>query len=161
MPRPVEGVPYAGPLVADLSAIAGKLIDLPPGAMSGLRAEQSGIGDVLAELSTAAPTLPVVAEPHAEIVALTATIAEIRTMRGIVDKMAEVLEESEAKYEHERENALSMVADSVKSAAKRKGGAGVLAGFEATLEYVAQPGVKAAATRKKNAEAKKAAGNGR
>ncbi|MFT3770762.1 MAG: hypothetical protein QM820_35510 [Minicystis sp.] len=161
MSSPVEGQPYVGPHYADITALMGKLIDLPRGAMSGLRAEQPGMTEVITELEGAAPTLPAVAEPYAEFVQHTATIAQIRAARVIVDKMAEVLEESEAKYTHERENALSMIVDAVKSSAKRKTGAGLLAAFEDTIAYVAQAALKAAQTRKKNAEAKKdAAKNG-
>ena len=149
---------FTGTLVADVTTLGGKLFDLPPGELPKLQREKEGMGGVVDELLTAAPTLPVVADPYAKFTAHTALLAQIRAARVVVDKIAEVLAESEAKYEHERENALGMIVDAVKSAAKRSGGAALKAAFEKTLAYVAQTGVKAAATRKKNAAAKKAGG---
>jgi hypothetical protein len=158
MADPVQIAPYAGTLVADLTALGGKLIDLPPGGMVGLRREQPGMADVVTELETAAPTLPAVKVHYDEFVEHTKTLAQIRAGRAIVDKLAEVLAETEAKLEHERENALAMIVDAVKSAAKRKGGTGALALFEKSIHYLAQAGLRAAETRRRNAEAKKGDG---
>lgn len=156
MAHQVEGQVFTGAHVADASPLGGKLYDLPPGETQGLQREKEGMSDVVVELETAAPTLPVIAEPYTQFVALTALIGQIRAARVVVDKLAEVLAESEAKYEHERENAVGMIVDAVKSAAKRNGGEALKAIFEKTLAYAAQVGVKAAITRQKNAAAKKA-----
>ncbi|MFT3768255.1 MAG: hypothetical protein QM820_22625 [Minicystis sp.] len=160
MGHQVQGQVFTGTLVTDVTAMGGKLFDLPPGEVARLRREKPGMDGVVSELETAAPTLPAAAAPYAEFVSHTATLAKIRAARVIADKISEVLVESEAKYEHDRENALGMIVDAVKSSAKRAGGKALLAAFEKSLAYVAQSGVKAAQTRKKNLAAKKAAASG-
>lgn len=160
MAHVVQGQLFVGTLVADVTTLGDKLFDLPPGEMQRLRREQEGMAEVVSELESTASTLPAAAAPYAEFVEKTATLQKIRAARVIADKISEVLAESEAKHEHERENALSMLVDVVKSTAKRTGDKAVLATFEKSVAYVAQTGVKAAKTRKKNLEAKKAGGNG-
>ncbi len=163
MSQPVIGQPYTGPLFVDASTLAGKLVDIPPGGTARLRTEQEGMDEVIAELAAAAPSLgAVVQEPYDVFVSCTDNLAQIRAARAVVDKLAEVLAESEAKHEHDRENAVSMIVDAARSAARRKGDPAILAAFEKTIGYAAQAAQKAARTRKKNAETKKGgeAGNG-
>lgn len=61
------------------------------------------------------------------------------------EKVLEVLKESEALYEHERENTISQMADAVRSTAKRESNPGLLAPFEKLLRYNSQIADKAAA----------------
>jgi hypothetical protein len=78
-------------------------------------------------------------------------LARVRAARLLVDKAAEVLAETEAVLEDQREAEIGVVVDSVKSAGRRKD-ASLLAPFEKTIRYNAQVGVRAAKTRKKNAQ---------
>jgi len=118
---------------------------------------------VIAELAQSVPTVGVASgvpiEVYDHVKLCTDRLAQIRAARVIVAKLAEVLVESEAKYEHERENDLSLMADAVRSRAHRKRDSSLLAGFQETLKYCAQTAEKAAKTRKKNAAAKKKAGS--
>jgi hypothetical protein len=152
--------PYSGPTTIDLQAIASILIDLHPGAMKSLRSEKEGIIEVINELSQNVPTIGAKAgispEIYAEFVAANDNLTKIRAVRAVVSKLAEVLEESEAYYEHLRENSVSIISDSVRSAAHRKGDA-IKASFEKTLKYNSQYADKAAKTRRKNAKAGAAA----
>ncbi len=153
---------YPGPFQVDLTALDGALYDLPPGEMQYLRVEREGMPLVVAELAQSVPSVGIAAGVPAEVFThvnlCTDRLQQIRAARAIVAKLAEVLVESEAKYEHERENDLSIIVDAVRSVAHRKGDPSLLAAFEQTLKYCAQTAEKAAKTRKKNADAKKANG---
>ena len=53
-PFPPAGIPSSSvkaPAIIDLSDIKDELIDLAPGAMKGLRAEQAGVSEVIQELT--------------------------------------------------------------------------------------------------------------
>lgn len=121
-----------------------------------LRSEQEGINDVIEELKQSVPALgskgAISPDVYAHFVACTGNLDKIRAARVIVDKLAEILDESEAYYEHEREGDISMIADAVRSAARRKDDS-IRASFERTLKYNSQAAEKALKTRRKNAEA--------
>jgi hypothetical protein len=158
----VQGQPYTGPFVADLTVLAPKLIDLPPGGKANLRTEKEGMDDVVTELNVAVPSAAGAAagvpmDAYKVFVETTEDIAKIRAARAVVNKMAEVLEETEALKVHERENAVGLMVDAVTSSARRKRDRSLLAPFEKTIAYNGQTANKAAKTRKRNAEAKKAA----
>jgi hypothetical protein len=152
---------YTGPTTIDLKEIALLLVDLAPGAMRGLRSEQPGVEDVMAELEKSIPAIGAKAgvslEVHAHLVDTRETILKIRAARRLIDKVAEVLEESEAYHEDQQETDISMIASSARVAARRRDES-ILAAFEKTLAYNAQIAKKASKTRKKNkAEAEAAA----
>jgi hypothetical protein len=152
---------YNGPTTIDLTAIALLLVDLAPGAMRGLRSEQPGVEDVMAELEKSVPAIGAKAgislEVFAHLVETRGTILKIREARQLVDKIAEVLEESEAYHEDQQEIDISMIAGSARTAARRRDES-ILAAFEKTLAYNAQIAKKALKTRRKNkAEAEAAA----
>jgi hypothetical protein len=89
---------------------------------------------------------------YAHFVACTENLEKLRAARIVVDKLAEILEESEAFYEHEREADISIIADAVRSAARRKDDS-IRAPFAKTLKYNSQVAEKAVKTRRKNAQA--------
>lgn len=161
MSKQVPAQPYTGPFSADMTHLNGKLVDLPKGALSLLRAEREGIAEVSAELSKLAPSVISAAgvpqDAMQDFAARTALLTEIRAQRAVIDKMAEVLRETEAKVEHDRENDISMIAESVKTIARLRGNPSLLAAYEKTLQYSSQTARKGAKTRKKNAEAKQEA----
>lgn len=148
--------PYTGPFAVDLQPLSSILVDLKPGAMRFLRSEQEGIGEVVEELKQNVPVLGAKAaispDVYAHLVTCTSNLEKIRAVRALVDKLAEILEESEALYEHEREADISIIADAVRSAARRKDDS-IRASFERTLKYNSQIAEKAVKTRRKNAQA--------
>jgi hypothetical protein len=147
--------PYTGPVSIDLTADAALLIDLPPGGTQRLRREQDGIEGVLEELELAVPkhggAAGITPELYSRFKTCTEELAKIRAARHAVDKLAEVLRESEAYKEDIREGFLSMMCKAVKSAAQHDAPS-VVAPFEKTLKYNAQRAEKAVKTRRRNAE---------
>lgn len=159
MSKQVPAQPYTGPFSADVTHLNGKLVDLPPGGTQLLRAEREGIAEVSTELANVDPSLVVAAgvpqEAMQHFTARTSLLEDIRAQRAVVDKIAEVLRETEAKVEHERENDISMIAESVKTMARLKGDPSLLATYEKTLKYASQSAQKAVKTRRKNTEGKR------
>ncbi|HSN96736.1 MAG TPA: hypothetical protein VLS89_00515 [Candidatus Nanopelagicales bacterium] len=146
---------YTGPLTIDLTNLGPALVDIAPGGRRGLRKTQQGIDGVLFELSKSIPSrgeeVGIAPKLYQRMLECNEHLDKIRMAREIVDKLAEVLRESDAKYQDEREAIIGQVADAVKSAARRKDSS-LLAPFEATVAYNAQVGVRAAKTRRKKAE---------
>jgi len=148
---------YTGPFSISLDPeLVGKIYDLAPGGKQRLRREKEGIEEVVEELAKNVPSkgadAGISAEVYGRFVDSTDALARIRAAKLVVAKLAEVLDESEAQHEHERETWIGMMVDSVKSTARRVD-ATIAAPFAKTLEYNARPGVKANKTRRKNAEA--------
>jgi len=148
--------PYAGPVLVDLTALTGFLVDLPRGGKQRLRRERPSFDKVEKELAQSIPahgtTAGIPAAPYDHFVECTERLKQIREAKHLVAKLAEVLDESEAHYEHERETDISHIADAVRSAAHRKNRS-LTAHFEETLRYNSEPGEKAVRTRRKNAQA--------
>lgn len=150
----VPGEPYSGPLAFDLSYMRGLLFDIVISNTARLRREQPGVETVVQELdnSVAVHGAPagVSGDVYARFLRFNDNLAKIRAVLGPLEKLLEVLKESEAKYEHERENTISQMADAVRSTAKRESNPGILAPFEKLLRYNSQVAAKAAKTRRKN-----------
>jgi hypothetical protein len=148
---------YVGTFLIDLTHLSGLLYDIARGAMRGLRRERPGLVEVIAELATQFPAVGAAAgispNAYARFAQATEHLAKIRAERGAVDKLAEVLKESEALYENERENAISQMADAVRSTAKREKNPGLSAPFEKLLRYNSQTADKAVKTRRKKTAA--------
>ena len=148
---------YTGPVKVDATAVAPILIDLPPGAKRGLRTAGAGIAGVLTELAAAMPTngaaAGVSAAVYAAMVTNSTSIAELTALLAVAAKLAEVLDETMALLDDQREQQLSQIADAIRSTAKRTKNAGIEAPFQKTLAYKAATADKAVKTR----EAKKAA----
>jgi len=150
-------LPYSGPQTIDLSPVASLLVDMASGALRGLQREKPGIDMVAAELASSVPMFGVKASISADVYTNFTNwhdlIMKIRTLRLLVEKVAEVLAESEAYYEDQREIAISLIVMAVRTSAQRKDES-IRAAFEKTLTYNAQTAMKAVKTRRKNAEAK-------
>jgi hypothetical protein len=150
---------YTGALTIDITSLKDDIIDLKPGAMQRLRREKPGIESVLSELASTKSKhedAGISATVYGRILTRTQKLEVIREKSAIVAKMAEVLLESEVWLEHDRENDISLLVDSVKSTEHRTGSP-VTALFEDTIKYNGQFAEKAAKTRKKNALAAGAA----
>lgn len=150
---------YAGKLIVDLTPVADFLVDLPQGTLQVLRVKKDGMGAVIEELAVSVPAYGaaacIPADVYAHFVTRTNKLGQIRAAREAVTKLAEILAESEANVVHERENDVGLMVDAARSASRRKGDPALVAPFEKTIAYNGQTGVKAAQTRKRNAEAKK------
>jgi hypothetical protein len=145
---------YIGPTKADLDPILDIVIDLPENGKKGLRRQQRGIAEVLAELATAVTVhggeAGITSEMYARITKPTENLEKIRAMRLVVDKIAEVLDESEVYNEHVREEGLSVVCKAIRANAQSLGPS-ITAPFQKTLKYNSQIADKAVRTRAKNA----------
>ena len=141
------GQPYTGPLSFDLTAIAPILIDQPPGTLRGMRRDQPGIDDVIHELAGAVKSngteAGVAGHAYQRFLDSTEKLTKLRLNSAALLKMAEVLVETEATYENEREQALSQTVDAVKSTAKRSKNPAILAPFEKSIRYTQQASTKA------------------
>lgn len=148
---------YCGPVTIDVSREGEILYDIPAGATHRLRRERPGIPDVLRELAIQIPahgeSAGIVPQTYKEILVATDAIDRLRAARTDVAKLLEVITESEAKFVHERENGLSLMADAVRATARRSADPSVLAPFEKLLEYNSQAAIKAVKTRRRNAKA--------
>lgn len=145
--------PYQGDLVVDLQPLKGVLLDAVHGATRGLRREKPGIEKALSEIKQNIPA-------HAEILgvtpnicehaaALTERIALIRKMRVQIDKLAEVLAETEAFTEDELEGDIGLIVNAVRRASIRKDPT-IVALFEETIRYHGQHALRAHKSRLKN-----------
>lgn len=154
----VTGKPYPGPFQVNLDDVKDDLIDLPDGAMRGFRAEQEGIDGVIEELAKSMPAhgedAGISSKVYARFLEGTQKIELLRKHELELQKILEVVRETRSKREHDRENDISMIVDSVKSTAQRTGDKALLAAFQRTIEYNGQIAEKAARTRRKNEEAK-------
>ena len=153
-----NGIPYAGPLQISLDDCKDNLIDLPQEALRYLRNAKPGIDAVRTELAHSVPVhgeaAGVTATMHEQFVADTLLINKLRAHEVVLAKALEVVRETLAQKEHDRENTLSHIVDRVKSTAQRTTNSAILAPFQKTLEYSAQYANKAAETRRKNAKSK-------
>lgn len=158
----VDGPKYTGALSIDLSDVKDDLVDLPPGAMRGIRAEQEGIDKVKAELSQSIPAhgdaADIPPQAYQRFLKRTALLAQLRVHEIELEKALEVCRETRAKTENDREDDISIIAQAAQKAADRQKDPGLAAPFEETIRYNSQIADKGAQTRKKNDAAKKAAG---
>jgi hypothetical protein len=147
--------PFKGNLNPDLTHLNGIAVDLGHGTMRGLRREKHGIQKVLSEIQQGIPvhaaTLGVASDIHDRISVLTDKLEKVRQARVEIDKLSEVLEETAAYLEDEREGEIGLIVSAVRAAARRKDPA-VLTVFEETTRYHGQIAARAHKTRRKNAE---------
>jgi hypothetical protein len=148
--------PEVGSLIIDARPVAPFVVDLPSGAMQGMRTEQDGFEEVLNEIFSNQATLGelagVTASDLAEIKSANEQIAEIDIYVQPAQKLAEVLVESRARLDDKRQRIVSAIAQSVESRAKSSGNRELLAKYEKTRVYRSAIGVKAARTRRRKAQ---------
>lgn len=154
----VDGPKYAGSLTVDLSDVKDDLVDLPPGAMKGIRAEQDGIEEVTKELAAAMPAhgdaADVPPQAYQRFVTRSALLGKLRAHEMELEKALEIIKETRAKTENDREDDITTIVRAVTSAASRQKNPGLAAPFQKTIAYNGQIAEKGVQTRKKNAEAK-------
>lgn len=149
--------PVAGDLHIDCTPIAALIVDLPPGAMVGMRHERDGMVEVLTELSGQQKSDGAragIADSEVErLKTLTEQLAQVRKYQVPVRKLLELLEETEASLDNERHQHISNIAASIDQRAKLRGNGDLLGLYKATRQYRSAPAVKGARTRAKNGEA--------
>ncbi|MDC0747514.1 hypothetical protein [Polyangium mundeleinium] len=151
-------VKYTGPALIDAQPIKDKLVDIKGGDLQGYKREKPGLLEVLVELASAIPSHGDAAGIHPntydQIVQTTEVLTHIRALKPAAAKLVEILNESEVYYEDLREGQIIRVAKNALDTAKLENKPGILASFEKTMKYRSQYAEKAAATRRKNEEAK-------
>lgn len=154
----VDGPNYTGTLLIDLSDVKDDLKDLAPGAMKGIRTEQPGIDKVISELASAMPAhgnaANIPGPAYDRFVKRTVLLGQLRAHEIEIEKVLEVVRETRAKTENDREDDISIIAGAAQDTARRMKDPGLAAPFEETVGYNSRTADKAAATRKKNAELK-------
>ncbi len=149
--------PYTGPLFIDVQEHEAYLVDLPPGGTQRLKREKDGFEAMFKELADGVPAqgakAGIAAEIYERFVDRTAKLAKIREKRAMAEKLAEVLRETEIALENAREGDVAVMAKAIQTTARLVDPT-VTGTFENTLRYYSQIGDKAAATRRKNEEAK-------
>ena len=156
------GSSYEGPVLIDLTPVKAQLVDLAPGAMRGMRAEQEGMPEVIQELGDCtqaqreAATVP--EHVYQRVLSRTADLATIRDYEVKLAKALEVVTETRAKMENDREDDVAILAKAARETADKQRSMAVAAPFEKTIKYNGQSAEKAVATRKKNAEMKQQGG---
>jgi vacuolar-type H+-ATPase subunit H len=154
--------PQVGDLSIDATDLASFIVDLPPGAMQGMRTEHEGVDDVVAEITANQATwgdkAGVTAGDFDQVTTSTQRIQLIDTYLGPARKMVEMLEETRAQEVDARERAISSIAKSAETRASKPANKVLLAKYEATRAYRSEFANKGAKTRKKNVEAAKSAG---
>ncbi len=143
--------PYGGLLTLDLTSFKTLLVTLPKGARKGLRTEQEGLADVLAELAVAIPANGAAAGvPAALYTALTTNNTNITQLKPLLQTatlIVEALGATIAVAEDLREQQISQIADCVQSTAKRMKNEGIKTPFKQTLAYKNKAAEKAVKTR--------------
>lgn len=146
-----------GSLSIDCTSLASFLVDLPPGGMRGFLSEQPGFSEAIAEILANQPTIGMKAgiQPNeiTNLVAQNEKIAEIDAVLPAVEKLLEMLVETRAALDNERQREVYAIAAAVEAKAKGTQGATLRAKYEKTRAYRSAIGIKAAKTRKKKAEA--------
>lgn len=154
---------YTGPTEFSIKDEADILVDLQDNSLQGYLREKENIDGVEKELTEAMPTYASTAGIHpdayAEFIKNGEHLSKIRKKKAEIDKAAEVLRESEIHYEDLRERFINRVAKNVDDVSRDEGKPALLAVFGKTLKYRSERAQKAAATRRKNEEAKAAAEN--
>jgi hypothetical protein len=142
-------------LVLDCTDVGPYLVDLQAGARKGMRGELKGLNEVLAEIATNQTTLGEragVTEADMErFQTLNERIAIMDQHLIRVRTLAELLTESRAKLEDDRQRQISAIAATVEARAKAFKDDVLLARYEKTRTYRSSVGIKAAKTRRRNA----------
>lgn len=144
--------PFHGSLILNLQHLEGIVIDAIAGATRGLRRQKQGIEKVLHELQhniqSHASTLGIAPDAYDRIANLTDQLTKIREARVHVSKLDEVLMETEAFLEDEREGQIGLVVEAARRAAIRRDPT-IVALFEETIRYYGQIALRAHKTRRK------------
>ncbi|EYF01857.1 hypothetical protein [Chondromyces apiculatus] len=148
--------PFEGPYEINYEQLQGVLVSMARGAARGVRRQKKGWPKVEMELSAKLPlhaqTLHVSPTLHTDIHGLTGRIEEVRLLKEQVERLLEVLNDTEVHLEDRREALVGHVVESARRTAKRSD-PGMVVAFEESIRYHGQVGRLAAKTRYANEEA--------
>jgi regulator of replication initiation timing len=159
----IPNPPPADIFSIDLNPYKPFLIDLPQGAMRGMRTEQDGLPSVIQEITSNQPKLGdragITATDFDKFVNLNDQISKVEEQLPRMAKSVEILVESLAHIDNLRHRLAAQFADAAEAHAKAEGNdPTLLTAYEKTIAYRGVIADKAVKTRKKNEEAKKGAG---
>ena len=145
----------------DLNPLKAFLVDLPPLATRGMRTAHEGWEGVVEEIVANQPKYGdragITATDFNRFVALNDQHAQVVPVIPVAEKAQEVLEESLSHVDHQRHMLLSQFATSAEAHAAAEGGDPTLkTAYEKAIAYRGVSAAKAAKTKQKNEEAKKA-----
>jgi hypothetical protein len=145
--------PKPGDLVIDASPLKEDLLTVPPGDLAGVRTEQDGYDDVEAEMVSNQEEFGAMAgipdSDITELVGLTEKIKRIRIYRRALDKLAEIMWESERVHDNRRHQIISSSAGAVDKRSRREGYRVLLKKYEKTRSYRSAAAAKAVRTRQR------------
>lgn len=143
-----------GSLAVDCTAMAPFLVDLPRGVRARLRSAQEGLELVLAEIeanqAVVGESAGVTALDFDTLMNANRQIEMVDEQLPAIRKLKELLEETRAYLEDQRQRQIAAIATAVESRAKLQRSDALLAKYERTREYYSAPGVKSWKTRRKN-----------
>lgn len=149
-----------GSLVVDIRALAGIVVDLPHGALQGMRTEQKGYEDVVTEILSNQRALGEksgVQQSHIDrLLELNRQIEQIDQYLPAVKKLYELVTETRASVDDERQRLVRAIAELVEAHVKAIRDSALLAKYEKTRNYRSAAGFKAAKTRRSNVAAAEA-----
>lgn len=144
-----------GNLVVDARGLAEFIVDLEQGKMQGLRTEQKGYAEVVTELVSNqrefGEQAGITQTDIERLVELNRRVAMVDQYLPAVRKMLELLTETRAVCDDERQRLVSAFGQSVDARAKASRNPTLLAKYERTRDYRSAIANKGAKTRKKNA----------
>lgn len=153
----VSKTAFNGALLVDATKAKGLLYYVPAEVRRNLKHTQDGYDAVLEELQGSVPEYAALVGLAVDVLQriqdCTDNIAVLKAVMAEIEKLYEVVAASIALQEDRREAIIASIAELVTSVAERQDPS-VAPPFKKTLKYHAQVGEKAAATRRKNAEAK-------
>lgn len=144
-----------GSLVVDARELDGLITDLPRGSMRGMLGARKGYEEVVAEIvsnqSTNGEDAGITDKDFRRLEELNTLVAKLDKYLPAVAKLHELIVESRAMAEDERQRLVFAFAQSVESRAKARRSEGLLAFYEKTRAYRSAAAFKAVKTRRKNA----------
>lgn len=144
-----------GSLLVDARELEGQLKDLSHGSLRGMRTTQKGYDEVITEIVSNHPLFGsqagITDDDLRRLEELSELVEKLDRYLPAVKKLHELLRESRAFADDQRERLVCALAGTLEARAKLDRNEAILARYEKTRAYRSAPGVKAAATRRKKA----------
>jgi hypothetical protein len=157
MPK-IPNPPPEDVLVIDLTKYKSFLVDLPDGAMRGMRSEQDGWDDVVQEITSNQPVYGeaagITGADFKQFTDYNAQYDLIMAELPRLKKAVEILTESAANTDDRRQRLAAVFANGAEDRAQATGNEALRTAYEKTCAYRSAIADKAAKTRKKNEEKK-------
>ncbi|HEX2568610.1 MAG TPA: hypothetical protein VH877_03555 [Polyangia bacterium] len=157
MPGKTVAEPKPGDLVIDASSLKEDLITVPPGELAGIRTEQDGYDDAEVEMVSNQEEFGEMAgipdSDITELVGLTVKIKRLRAYRRALDRLSQIVSESERFHDNRRHQIISSSAGAVDKRSRRAGYRVLLKKYEKTRSYRSAAAAKAVRTRQRKKKA--------